>query len=1006
MTEAQEPDVERRLEAATRDHADPLHPLCAALEATADPAAARRLAIGILEAREEGGRRLLDALLEDADAARIDVLSRILRALCGVAPFLAPHFRRHPGWLVELIADDLSHPMDGTASRRRLDAALAASDDAADALRQHKYRELARITIRDADPRWVPLAESAVTLGDVSELADILLERALSEAVRTVREQLGPPAWWTTEGERVALGFTVLGLGKLGSQELNYSSDVDLVYVHASPPAPLDHGRTGDDDTARLSPPDYFTRLAQTFGRLVTSVTAAGFLYRIDLDLRPEGAQGAVVTSADALSTYYEAWADTWERAAFMKARPVAGDLDLGWQVIRELAPMIYHSTMDYGAVESIRSLKQRVEDTHGGRDAGFNVKIDAGGIRDVEFVAQALQLLHGGRIPQVRERSTQRALRNLADVDLIPPGDAERLLGAYRLLRRIENRLQMEDEKQRHVVPADDAARRSLAISTGYLAPADGPTAPDRDGALARFDADLDAARRTVEEIGRRTFASDDRDRIRELFLRHAYALASQPGMKGLIDDLAGRFARCIDDVPDPERALNNLDRFLDGVGTRRFYYELLLERPEIVARLTALFSASRFLSSYLASHPRLIEPVFADPNVLLLSRAALDADYAATRASLDDSDESALDALRIFQHRQVLNVGLLDLAGEVGRAEVEGALTEIAEVCLDAALGLAEGQLARGRDGIPEAARRGGYLVVGMGKLGSRELTYGSDLDLIFLYDLAPEDREAGAFAQHHYVRLTQRLISALQTATGEGSCYEIDARLRPSGNQGTLVTSLDAFSRYHDASAAVWERQALLRARPVAGHPALAERFDALRTAILERPVASDAVTEVDEIRKRMENELAQETGARRNFKTGRGGLLDVETVVQLVQLRQGASHPELLRPDRLEHHLDTIAAHDLLDATDVEVLRSGWEFLQHLASRLRIVENRSISDLDAERGDLEALARHVGYAPGSREGGARRALLRDYRRHTEAIRSVYDRFVAAAKRGDGA
>lgn len=993
MSDAQEPDGERLLKDGPSGSPAAVAAVRAALGRAPDPDAATHLAAGVLEARLPDGARVYEAVAGHADPERAQKLGRILLAVCGVAPFLAAQLRRHPEWLVDLLDDDLTRPRDPDASRRALDRALAEDTDAAAVLRRHKYRELARITIRDADPKWVPLDESGVTLQEVSDLADVLLERAMMEAERTLAAQLGPAVWYTTDGEPASLGLAVLALGKLGSQELNYSSDVDLVYVHASPPASLTAEPPEGEDGARAAPSVYFTRLAQAFGRLVADTTADGFLYRVDLDLRPEGAQGAVVSSQNGLETYYEAWADTWERAAFMKARAVAGDTALGWRLIRALAPIIYHSTRDYRGIESIRRLKTRVEEAHRNGQAGFNVKIDPGGIRDVEFVAQALQLLHGGRIPQVRERSTQAALRSLAAVGVIPRADADALLEAYRFLRRVENRIQMEAEKQRHVVPANDDDRRRLALVSGF----------EGESALGAFDAKLATVRDTVRSLVEASFGDDGRDRIRELFDRHAHRLAAQPGMAPLLDDLASRFARSVDSVPDPERALNNLDRFLEGVGSRRFYYELLLERPELVDRLTATFSASRFLSSYLASHPRLIEPVFADPNVLLLSRDELEADLTDTRSELDDSEETALDALRIFQHRQVVNVGLLDLDGKVGRAQVEGALTEIAEVCLEAGLALAEAQLASSRDGIPDAAARGSYLVVGMGKLGSRELGYGSDLDLIFLYDLLPEDASAQATAQHYFVRLTQRLISALQTSTSEGSCYEIDARLRPSGNQGTLVTSFQAFQRYHDQSAAVWERQALLRARPVAGSSELAERFEALRRRILEQPLPDDFVGEVDGIRKRMEDELAKETGAKRNFKTGRGGLLDVETIVQLLQLRAGRDHPELLEAGRLEGHLERVEAVDLIDPREAGTLREGWEFLQQLAGRLRIVENRSISDLDAERGDLESLARHVGYAAGDREGGARRALLRDYRHHTESIREVYDRFVARAADG---
>ncbi|MBW2383723.1 MAG: hypothetical protein JRG92_08810 [Deltaproteobacteria bacterium] len=965
----------------------------AALADAPEPAAAAALADSLLEVRVSDTGQSLAERLGELPAERANDIARIFAGLCGVAPFLVPHFLRHPAWILELIDDDLTQPRDRETQRHSLKATLgrnAAADPAA-GLRRFKYQELARLTIRDASAGWVPLAESDMTLREISQLADALLGGALSLASASLRETIGPPRWRTVIGDHVELGFCVLGLGKLGSEELNYSSDVDLVYIHASPPDPLDLGAgEADDALSSLAPPDYFTRLAQAFGKLVTPVTVDGFLYRIDLDLRPEGAQGAIVTSVDALATYYEAWADTWERAAFMKARPVAGDIELGWRAINDVAPMIYHSTMDYGAVASIRSLKQKVEDRHGGSESGWNVKIDAGGIRDVEFVAQALQLLHGGRIPQLRERSTQRALQSLGDVGLLSRDQSSQLLDAYRFLRRTENRIQMEDERQRHVVPGTPRARLRLARAMGFVG----------KDAEQRFDAALEAARTEVKSIVGSTFGETASDRILELFLRNVPQLVAEPTTRGMIEALAGQFAQSIDASSDPERALNNLDRFVQGIGSRRFYYELLLDRPELVARLTSLFSSSKFLSGYLASHPRLIEPVFADADVLLLTRAELEADLAATGDACGDDAEAAHDALRIFQHRQILNVGLLDIADKVARDEAETSLTEIAEVCLDEALRLANAQLASSRDGTPAAAARGAYLVIGMGKLGSRELSYGSDLDLVFLYDVLPEDVDETPLAQHHFVRLTQRLISILQTPTSEGACYEIDARLRPSGNQGTLVSSLTAFRRYHDKNAEVWERQALLRARAVAGDKRLAERFESARREILARPLPGGLAAEIHRVRQRMEVELARETGRRRNFKTGRGGILDIETVVQYLLLRNGADHPELIEVNRLEVQLRELHALELIGSEDADTLLAGWTFLQTLGSRLRIAENRSISDLDGERGDLESLALQLGYESTGREGGARRALLRDYQHHTEAIRCVYERILREA------
>ena len=346
------------------------------------------------------------------------------------------------------------------------------------------------------------------------------------------------------------------------------------------------------------------------------------------------------------------------------------------------------------------------------------------------------------------------------------------------------------------------------------------------------------------------------------------------------------------------------------------------------------------------------------------------------------------------------MLNVGLLDIGEKIERSEAELALSDLADVCVEIALEMAARRLRESTRPIPAAAAQGAYLVVGMGKLGSQELSYGSDLDLIFLYALGDGLEQQLPLAQDHFVRLTQRLISSLQTSTAEGTCYEIDARLRPSGGQGMLVSSLSAFRRYHESGSQIWERQALLRARPVAGDAYLAQAFEGLRNEILAQEPESDLAAQVDSVRLRMERELAKETPNRHNFKTGRGGLLDVECIVQTLQLLHGSHHPELLQIGRTQHHLELIGQLALLDGGDVDELARGWDFLQRLANRLRIVENRSISDLDEEHGDIEALATRLGYRSQGRSGSARRAFLRDYRNHTEAIRSIYERVLRGA------
>ncbi len=1007
MEEAARQASDRAILGPEANAQDWAHATRALLAEAPDPQAARQLAAEVLASVDP-----VELAERVSTNGRSETLAAILSAVCSAAPFLVRFLKRRPEWLLELLADDLSSPRSRDDLRLRLDAALgdatggATGEDPALLLRRFKYFELTRLSVRDCAAQWVPLRLSAVTLAEISQLADVLLESAMRVASSRVCDRRGPAHWTGPEGQDIELRFCVLGLGKLGSEELNYSSDVDLVYVHETPLVAL---RDGPSD---LSPAEYFTQLAREFGAIVNDTGEEGFLYRVDVELRPEGASGALVVSDQALAQYYEVRAAPWEKAAFMKARPVAGDLQLGWRAIRGVDPMIYATAMDYSAVQSIRRLKEDIRQVHapeaarsapGGGAAGdmnaggFNVKLGPGGIRDVEYLAQSFQLLYGGRIPQLRNRSTLRALRSLADAGLLPAQRVAEVSDAYLFLRRVENRLQMEAERQTHVLPKDADGLRRLALLLGFS---------DRDGASALddFEQTLREQRECVLKLISRAIAPDGAARIFELFSQNVPRLVEFPASRSMLETLAENFAHEIDESADPQRALNNLDRFIAGAGSRHFYYELLLDRPELVRRLAALFAASNYLSSTLARHPVLIESLFRDPATLLLTSEQLRADMASLLRDAETADnavpggdESHLNALRRFCHRQILNVGLLDIDNVVDRADAEGALTQIAEVCVDESRRFASSALAKSTPASDDFL----FLVVAMGKLASRALSYGSDLDLVFLFDSRDDSTSGRLAAQEYSVKLAQRLISAIQTVTAEGSCYEIDARLRPSGNQGTLVVSLDAFRRYHGladgappgGSADVWERQALLRSRAIAGSDSLAEAFESARSEILCQPNPDDLASQIHHVRLRMERELARETSERRDFKLGRGGLLDIESVVQCLQLRQGAQHRDLLLPHRIETHLETLRQQALLSDSDATTLLRGWNFLQNLGSRLRIVENRSISDLDEERGDLDGLALRLGYGTERQSGGARRMLLGDYRDHTEAIRRVY-------------
>ena len=428
-----------------------------------DPGRAVPLAESVLEALEPDAWNRL----EGHDADRVGSL---LLALCGIAPFFAPRLRRNPERLLALLEEDGGADLADPLALEQLDARLNRHctldpGEPEACLRRFKYHELARITWRDSHPDADTFRgqRSAETLTELTNLADVLLQRSLESAQDRVERRFGPPEWPTADGGTRRLDFCVIALGKLGGGELNFSSDVDLVYIYEDP------GENLLADAARLSPSDYFTRVGQNFGTIASAHTDEGFLYRVDLDLRPSGAQGAIVVNDEALLSYYELWADTWEKATFTKARPVAGALEFGWRAIRAIDPLIYLSTRDYAAVRSIRELKDQFEQAHGAGDDGFDVKLDAGGIREVEFVAQAMQLLHGAGIPQLRTRSTLEAIGQLAEVGLLEGDRADTLARDYLTLRRLENRLQMEAERQVHKLPRDAGAMDRVARACGF---------------------------------------------------------------------------------------------------------------------------------------------------------------------------------------------------------------------------------------------------------------------------------------------------------------------------------------------------------------------------------------------------------------------------------------------------------------------------------------------------------------------------------------------------------
>ncbi len=971
----------------------------AALLDAADPA----LAVASLERLRE---REPSAPAAQADPEAAAKLVTVL----GASPLVARLLLADAGAVLDVLGRDAATQVDALVPVPVL-APETTFDELARALRTMKRRRVLRIAVRDL----LHLA----TLEQTTAALTALAEDALETAIAVVRGGLVTEYGDVLDGGE-PVGFVVLGMGKLGGVELNFSSDIDLVYVYGRDGVESAGGTRG-----RLSAREFFTRLAEGVTRALHQGTDDGFVFRVDLRLRPEGANGPIANSAANALTYYESWGQTWERAAFLKARPIAGDRALGERFLRDLAPFLYRRYLDYATIEDIKQMKARVEGAlASGRSKGVNVKLGRGGIREVEFVIQSLQLVHAGKDERIRERSSLRALRRLAEHRYLDGEEGERLAAAYRFLREVEHKIQLVEERQTHVIPEgvaelhlarrlgyaredaasavtrfrDDCRRHMEAVHNSFAAffyssrEAIGRAADPRFTALLAELEDAEATRTRLRDLG--FHAVDEGVGNLRLLRDGAPTSRATPRRRQLLVEVAPALLGEIVQAPDPDLALRNMASFLAAIGARSSFLSLLAENPATLRTLIRLFGSSEFLSQVLIRHPETLDSlVRAD---LVRVEIAKD-DMARELASLlaaTETYEDRLDVLRRFRAEHFLRIGTNDLMGLLPFRTLSSQLSDLADVILEATWTVAERETLQ-RYGLQTSPGR--FAVVGMGKLGSRELTYHSDLDLIFVY-VPAADAPEGITVHEYFTRLAQLMLTTLQVPTREGSVYKIDTRLRPSGNKGPLVSSLEAFSRYHARSSQLWERQALIKARATTGDASLMADVDGIiERFVYATPLADAEVAEIHRLRMRMERELAGSERHGFNVKTGRGGLVDIEFLAQMLQLRHGTTVPSVRRRATL-HALAALAEAGLLPRADATALAESYAFLRTLTNRLRIERDQPVEALEREGERLPALARRLGYE-GSSDAIARR-LLDDYERHRERVRALYTRWFGVA------
>lgn len=903
----------------------------------------------------------LETWLHAAAPGTAAVLGRAFHA----SLFLQRAFERQPQWARQMLETGgfESRPQTPVAQRLR-----ACVDEAANyaavrrLLRQFRQRELARLALRDI-AGWAPLDEN---LHALSDLADAACQTALEWACKELARRSHDIA--------EAAVPIVLGLGKLGGRELNFSSDIDLIFAYRLPPesdVELDVGHAQE----------YFGRLAREVAQLLSAVTEDGFVYRVDTMLRPFGRAGAPALSTTATLAYYQNHGREWERYALIKARPVAGDLEAGADLLEKLQPFVYRHYLDFGAIGALRDVKRRIDADARSHEAAEDVKLGPGGIRELEFVVQLFQLVRGGQDARLRGNGLRETLAQLGATGVLEDVTVSALDEAYVFLRRTENALQFHDDQQTHCLPADNPARAALCAALDM---------PD----WAHFRQRLNQARGQVREVFEQVFAVDEESgtsageeqetalwqlegaaleaRLQTLGYRHdpqrvcsqLVGLRKSRLVRSMSDKAQSRLRECVALLVTEAAAMESAEvaicRTLDvlsAIGGRSTYLALLCESGLARGQLLQLTVASSWLTQQLAQNPSLLDTLL-DARLAedAPGRDAIFADLALMAGGVEGGDtEASMELLRRYRQETMLRIAAADLSGHLPLVQVSDRLTWLAEAVLAKALDDASVQLSA-RYGQPLRAdgSSGLFAAIAYGKFGSLELGYGSDLDLVFIFDIDDPtvETEGGTrslMAAQYYARLGQRVVQLLSALTGAGRAYEIDLELRPSGGSGTVVASFSGWARYQRESAWTWEHQALLRARVVAGDEALATAVRGVRGEVLSRPRDPDRLLRrVREMRDKMRVGLAQRKPGRWDVKQGSGGLVDAEFLTQYLLLCNAARHPEVVHYTDNWRQLEALSGAGVISAEDAESLVAAGRVYRNWLHRQALQDTDRLAD----------------------------------------------------------
>jgi glutamate-ammonia-ligase adenylyltransferase len=942
--------------------------------------------------------------------------SRILNfiTLAGFSPYLASLLVQNPEFLDALPA---SGGPRASPTRADLDEELArfvhlnAAQDPSLVLRRFKKRELLRIVLADILRQFdLPAVTRALSL-----LADVLVDKAVRIARLGLENRFGRPACRDDQGHPEEATFAVVALGKLGGEELNYSSDIDLLYLFSR------DGETGGIDTSgrgSISNKEFFSRLATDVTRLVSGGGPEGQVFRVDLGLRPGGADGEMVIPLAAAAAYYRNWAETWERQALIKARPAAGDLLLGRRFVESVEPLVYASVPDPYVILEIGEMKDRIDARLGSKGRSeSDIKLGRGGIRELEFGVQALQLQHGGRDLWLRQGNTLLALHRLADKGFVHDEEHASLSKAYVFLRDLEHRLQLGENRQTASLPSSP---REIGLVARRMRLHEAAPGREVETLLGILEAHREAVRRFYDSVTgqaaqvrldeesadpwldrlddeslmdllRRSGIDDPITVLKpvRLIRKHLQAAAAAIEIRRAMRRSGPQLLTSVVRSVNPRRALQNLERLLSSLAEQDGGLLRFLSRRDILAPTVRLLGRSDLLAGILIRQPGILDALEDRRRIV---RAPGREEYLRLFRPVlrlpGDGRARAADLRR--RHQEALaTIAIRDINRQATLREVLKSLSDLAEAILDTTFSLARQELARGRRGGPRGLR---VAVLGLGRLGYREMDYGSDLDLVFLLD-APEDRPDLRRAARVWCEGVVRILSTLSR---DGQLYSVDLRLRPSGGEGELVASLEGIVDYLHGAADVWEKLAFLKARPVAGDPVVGARAgETVESALLESVRGRGPGTlaaDVEAMRRRLA-ELAED-GATPSVKLSEGGFYDLDFIIELLQLRHGVRSPSDKDTLRLLTHLHRLGH---LNDRQLQVLYEAYLFFRALDHEMRLIWQRPLKSLPDDPMRLAELALAFEGDPEAGRPERARSLQDAFRRHAAAVRSVYEEIV---------